>query len=142
MLDRQRVLIPASHFYEWQARPGASRQPMLIAPERGDGLVFAGRLGRWKDEASGEMLPAVTILTTAPNPLLSRVHNRMPVILPSSSWSRWLDPQNTAKDVEELLKPCPDDWLTLRRAATGYRSHLSLWLSGYGPFQALAGAGA
>jgi putative SOS response-associated peptidase YedK len=113
MLDRQRVLIPASHFYEWQARPGASRQPILIAPKQGEGLVFAGLLGRWTNEATGEMLPAVTILTTSPNPLLSRIHNRMPVILDSASWSRWLDPENTAKDVAVLLNPCPEDWLTV-----------------------------
>jgi putative SOS response-associated peptidase YedK len=118
LLDRHRALVPASHFYEWRALPGRRRQPMLVGPADGEGLVFAGLLGRWTDEATGEIVPAVAILTTTPNALLSGIHNRMPVILPRSGWGRWLDPAADAGDVADLLGPCPDDTLSVRPIST------------------------
>src|SRR5262249_28044189 len=66
-LGGRRVLAPASHFYEWRALAGRRRQPMLIGPAEGDVLAFAGLLGGWTDEATGEVLPAVAILTCEPN---------------------------------------------------------------------------
>ena len=86
---------------------------MLIAPREGEPFVFAGLLGRWTDEANDEQ-PAVTILTTEPNAVMAEIHDRMPVILPSTAWSRWLDPNAGADEVADLLVPCPDDWLTVR----------------------------
>ena len=91
---------------------------MLIAPTETDGLVFAGLLGKWTDGSTGEVLPAVTILTTTPNQLLSSVHSRMPVILPASSWSHWLDSDATGDHVAELLRPCPDEWLKVQPIST------------------------
>jgi putative SOS response-associated peptidase YedK len=64
------------------------------------------------------VLPAVNVLTTTPNQLLSSVHTRMPVILPASSWSRWLNPDASGDDVAELLRPCSDEWLTVRPIST------------------------
>ncbi len=50
-----------------------------------------------------------TILTTAANAVLAPIHDRMPVILGPASYDRWLDPGQVG--AEELLRPCPDDWL-------------------------------
>ena len=33
-----------------------------------------------------------TVITTEPNELLTRIHDRMPVILPPEVHDRWLDP--------------------------------------------------
>ena len=33
-----------------------------------------------------------TIITTAPNALMARIHDRMPVIVPRAQYARWLDP--------------------------------------------------
>jgi putative SOS response-associated peptidase YedK len=117
LLERRRVLLPASHFYEWRRLPDRRRQPMLIGPARGEGLVFAGLLGRWTDEATGEILPAVTILTTEANRTLRPIHDRMPVIVPAGGWGRWLDPAAGADEVADLLVPCPDEWLSVRPIA-------------------------
>ncbi|HLH71317.1 MAG TPA: SOS response-associated peptidase [Candidatus Dormibacteraeota bacterium] len=114
LLERHRALLPASHFYEWRTLPGRRRQPMLIGPTQGEGLVFAGLLGRWTDRASGEIVPAVTILTTQANQVLRPIHDRMPVILPPTSWARWLDSGTGADEVADLLMPCPDEWLSTR----------------------------
>jgi putative SOS response-associated peptidase YedK len=112
LLERRRVLVPASWFYEWRGR-GSTRRPLLIGPRDGGLLVFAGLQGRWTDRAR-ETVPAVTILTTEPNALLADIHDRMPVVLPRAAWARWLDPRTGARGVADLLRPCDDEWLTVR----------------------------
>ena len=118
LLERRRVLVPASHFYEWRTVRGRRRQPMLIGPASGDLLALAGLLGSWIDEATGEIVPAVAILTTEPNGLVSEIHNRMPVVLSRGSWGRWLDPEASAGDVADLLAPCSDEVLSARPVST------------------------
>ena len=49
-------------------------------------------------------------MTTAPNALVGRIHDRMPAIMPSAEYGLWLDP--AVQDVERLqalLRPYPDD---------------------------------
>src|SRR2546430_446043 len=115
LLDGQRVLLPASHFFEWRGG-GRQRQPMAIAHR--DGLMaFAGVLGRWADPDTRELLPAVALLTCAPNPVMAEIHHRMPVVLGRGAWPRWLDPKATAADLAQLLVPCPHDALQIRPAS-------------------------
>jgi putative SOS response-associated peptidase YedK len=115
LLAGQRVLLPASHFFEWRGS-GRQRRPVAIAHR--DGLMaFAGVRGRWVDPASGEVVPAVAILTCAPNRVMAEIHGRMPVVLGPESWDRWLDPRATAADLAALLVACPDEALTLRAAS-------------------------
>jgi putative SOS response-associated peptidase YedK len=48
-----------------------------------------------------------TMLTTAPNELVGKVHHRMPVMLTSSEqWDKWLDPEIIERrPLEELFRP-------------------------------------
>lgn len=115
LLEGQRALLPASHFFEWRGG-GQQRRPVAITHR--DGLMaFAGVLGRWVDPASGEVVPAVAILTCAPNRVMSEIHSRMPVVLGRGAWESWLDPEATAGDLAALLVPCPDDVLLVRPAS-------------------------
>lgn len=54
-----RVVVPASHFYEWRA-VGGRRLPFAISRTDGKVLCLAGVLGCWENR------PATTILTTFP----------------------------------------------------------------------------
>jgi putative SOS response-associated peptidase YedK len=71
-----------------------------------DGLfAFAGLWDRWK-APDGSPIESCTILTTEANPLLSEIHDRMPVILSPSDYDLWLDPGITAPArLADLLKP-------------------------------------
>jgi putative SOS response-associated peptidase YedK len=115
LLEQDRVVLPASHFYEWRG-PGRSRQPMTIRPREGM-FAFAGLLGRWTDPRTGVTRAAVTILTCPPNELIQPIHNRMPVILDAANMRAWLDPRAGADQVARLLAPCPDRWLEVRPAS-------------------------
>ncbi len=106
LLEHDRVVLPASHFYEWRGR-GRTRQPLMIRPREGM-LAFAGLLGHWTDDRTGATLPAVAILTCAPNDLIRPIHDRMPVILDLDGWREWLDPATTADGAARLLAPCPE----------------------------------
>jgi putative SOS response-associated peptidase YedK len=114
----RRCLIPATGFYEWQARAEGGKQPFLIRPVPGELLAFAGLWDRW--EGPGGPLESCTIITTAANTFMAPVHDRMPVLLAPDDYALWLDPacQDLAR-LQALLRPCPDGYL--RMTAVGPR---------------------
>ena len=97
--QKRRCLVLADGFYEWQgAKP--PKQPFFIHMKSDALFSFAGLHERWKP-AEGEPIETFTIVTTTPNPLMARIHNRMPVILREIDYDRWLDGENP----NELLQP-------------------------------------
>jgi putative SOS response-associated peptidase YedK len=107
----QRVVVPASHFYEWHA-VGKRRLPIAISRGDGNPLNLAGVLGRWEGR------PAATILTTGPNAEIVALHNRMPVILNDDDAATWVLEELSLEQVAGFLKPCPDGWLRLAPASS------------------------
>jgi putative SOS response-associated peptidase YedK len=107
-LRRRRCLIPADGFYEWQANPsGKGKTPMYIRLQDGKPFAFAGLWERW-NSPDGSTILSTTIITTRPNALMEPIHNRMPVILPSSAYAAWLTPEETdAAALLPLLEPYP-----------------------------------
>src|SRR5262249_51411289 len=91
-------------FYEWQ-RSSAVKQPYCFEVRDGELFAFAGLWDRWKDP-TGQWIRSCSILTTTPNAVTSKVHDRMPVILTRDDYDLWLDPgmQDTAV-VSDLLRP-------------------------------------
>ena len=56
----------------------------------------------------GANIRTCTIITTEPNELMSRIHNRMAVIVPMEQEDAWLDPEEgDLKRLLGLLKPYP-----------------------------------
>jgi putative SOS response-associated peptidase YedK len=116
-LRRQRCLVPATGYYEWQA-PGDGqgvKQPYHIQPVGGDGadalFAFAGLYDIWRGP-NGQNLATYTILTTAADPLLAPIHARMPIILPRDAEAAWLDPRLTdpAAALALLTPAAADRW--------------------------------
>lgn len=87
----KRCLIPADGFYEWE-RKEKGKLPHYIYRSSGDPLALAGLWASWKDPETEERHRTCTIITGRPNDVVSRLHDRMPVILPSTAWDAWLDP--------------------------------------------------
>jgi putative SOS response-associated peptidase YedK len=103
---KRRCLIPADGFYEWQKTDGR-KQPWLVRLRGGEPFAFAGLWSAWKDRESDATLESCTIVTTAPNELAGRIHDRMPVILPWEHHATWLDPAAEPGTLQALLVPCP-----------------------------------
>ena len=104
-IKKRRCLIPASGFYEWK-KDGKAKVPHYFRLKSGKPFGLAGLWETWKDP-DGQMLKTFTILTTEPNELAARVHNRMPVIIPENGYATWLDIANPPEAVQALLAPYP-----------------------------------
>lgn len=105
-MKRRRCLIPADGFYEWK-KLGKGKQPFLIRMRGGSTFAFAGLWSQWKNPETGANLETCAILTTTPNELTATVHDRMPVILPATTWNRWLDDAPPGTPSTELLLSFP-----------------------------------
>ncbi len=110
----RRCLILADGFYEWRVE-GGSKQPYYISMKDGQPFALAGLWERWDDGQSELPLTTCTIITTEPNEMMSRLHRRMPVILPAAQYARWLDPANEdVANIQQLLLPFDSDAMTAR----------------------------
>ena len=98
--------MPVENFYEWQ-KTGKGKQPYAVAL-KGIGLMaLAGLWDTWRSPAE-ERVRSFTIITTPPNELCAKLHNRMPAVLKPDAWPLWLgeQPAELAK-VKALLVPYP-----------------------------------
>jgi putative SOS response-associated peptidase YedK len=112
---KRRCIIPADGFYEWERVPDSKRkQPYYIHRPDGEPYAFAGLWELWRGPGRDqEPLRSCTIVTGAPNGVMARVHDRMPVILPESAWSAWLDRSNDDLEVLGKLLVPADPAVTL-----------------------------
>ncbi|GAB3699649.1 SOS response-associated peptidase [Saccharopolyspora tripterygii] len=101
-IKRYRCLVPADGWYEWK-REGGKKQPFFMTPPDGSSLAMAGIYSTWREDDESEPLVTCSVLTAAAVGRLTEVHDRMPMVLPSQAWSRWLDPDQP--DVSDLLAP-------------------------------------
>ena len=102
--------MPANGYYEWKAAGGV-KQPHLFTLRDEEPFAFAGI---W-EAADGAFPETYCILTTRPNPLAARVHDRMPVILTDGAMRLWLgDSPLSPGDLGSLVEPIAEDRLQSR----------------------------
>jgi len=102
-LLNRRCLVIADGFIEWQRKeiPGKKKTdntPYRLDPKNHEPFGLAGTC----DE------DGFVVITTAPNPLVEQIHDRMPVILRREDEDAWLDPD--LKDfgrLRTMLAPYP-----------------------------------
>ena len=80
------------------------KQPYAFELSAGGMFAFAGLWDAWKDGA-GHWLQSFAIVTTDANELMSRIHPRMPVILHTRDYDRWMDREETDRLPLDLLRP-------------------------------------
>lgn len=104
----RRCLVLADGFYEWVAEPGTkSKTPMYIHLKNKRPFAFAGLWESWNPPDGSELL-SCTIITTEPNPLVAKLHNRMPVILHESDYPLWLQTDEVELfELQSVLGPYP-----------------------------------
>ena len=100
---KRRCLVPADGYYEWLRLDDKTKQPYAFRMRDDAPFAFAGLWDAWR-APDGSWLQSFSILTTDANELTARVHNRMPVILHSRDYNRWLDRDSDRAPVE-LLRP-------------------------------------
>lgn len=114
----RRAALPITGFYEWQApdpdappplfggpADAAARRPWLIeSADRGPFPLAAITVRGASGEAGAPV--GFCVLTTAPNPGMARIHDRMPVILSPEGLGAWLNPSTPFERLHSLLRPC------------------------------------
>jgi putative SOS response-associated peptidase YedK len=140
LFKKKRLLIPMDGFYEWQAGTAdgpvtangkPAKQPMFIHRTDDEPMAVAGLWTAWKDPATaGESaaepplwLLSATVITTAANDTMSSVHGRMPVLVPRSRWTEWLDPTNDdLETLSTLFDMSADESLAMHPVSTEVNS--------------------
>jgi putative SOS response-associated peptidase YedK len=109
--ERQRCLVLADGYYEWQKR-GTVKVPFRFTLRDGQPFALAGLWDQWHP-SDGQPIATFTIITTAANDLACTVHDRMPVILPPEHYDQWLDPAVTqGARLTPLLQPYSSEAMT------------------------------
>ena len=113
-IRHRRVLVPATHFYEWR-REGKDRQPFAVSrvePDGPEGLfAMAGIVEEWTGK-DGEVFPTLAILTQQAEGAIAAIHHRMPMVVPREHYAEWLDCLTVDADsaLQPLRTPGPDGW--------------------------------
>ena len=100
---RQRCLVPASGFYEWEKIGRKEKKPHYIRLKEQDFFSMAGLFDVW--EGKEGKINNFTIVTVEPNKLIGEIHGRMPAILDKQKEAVWLDENSQKQDLLSLLKP-------------------------------------
>ena len=98
----RRCLIPADGFYEWKPL-GRKKQPYYICRRDAGVFAMAGLWERWSP-CQGEELLSCTILTVPADPLVGKIHPRMPLILTPGEYPLWLTAGAQEARLHRLLR--------------------------------------
>jgi len=101
----RRCLVLSDGFFEWDK--SGNKDPYRIILENGDPFSMAGIWDKWKNP-EGEIIHSFSIITTMANPMIGKIHDRMPVILKREDESKWLAPTQE-KNLMDLLQPYSSD---------------------------------
>ena len=116
---RKRCLILADGFYEWKTfGDRKNKTPYFIHMQDRQPFAMAGLWDSW-ESPDGSSIKTCTIITTTPNELMEKIHDRMPVILHSRDYAKWLDtaPQ-TPESLQPLIKPFSADAMSAYPVST------------------------
>jgi putative SOS response-associated peptidase YedK len=116
-LRSRRCVLPASGFYEWEA-VGSKKQPWYFSSPGNGPFGLAGIWDTWQRE--GVTLETCAIITTTPNRVLQRVHDRMPVMLTPEQCRIWIEA--TDEPATSLLASAPDEAVTAMKVGPAVSS--------------------
>lgn len=111
---KKRCLILADGFFEWSVQdPALGKTPFYFQIKGGEPFTFAGLYDEWKTEQDENIL-SCTIITSEPNALVAKYHNRMPVILSAEKRWEWLKDGTSPDELLDMLAPSPAALMNVR----------------------------
>ena len=112
---KRRCLVPLDGFFEWPKEGKPPKQPYAFELSGGGMFALAGLWDAWKNK-EGHWLQSFAIVTTEANELMTSIHPRMPVILHSRDYDRWLDREETERLPLDLLRPYESEEMEVHEA--------------------------
>lgn len=114
----RRCLVPMDGYYEWctvDVATGGPKRAVYVTRRDRRPLAVAGLWSAWTSPEDGVVRRTCCVITTAANPSMARVHDRMPAIIEEEDWADWLGVDEPAEAelgrALDLLVPAPDDVL-------------------------------
>lgn len=108
---RRRCLLPIDNFFEWRAIKGAkAKQPYATAMKSGEPFALAA-IWENSQRPGADWVRTFAVITCPANDLMVHLHDRMPVIVASDNYNRWL--ANIEPDPRDLLVPYPSGPMTM-----------------------------
>jgi putative SOS response-associated peptidase YedK len=103
---KRRCLVVADGFYEWD-RSSARKRLVCFYMKSGQPFGMAGLYETWQPPV-GPPVHSCTIVTTAANELVGKIHDRMPVIVSQDQQDLWLGAADAGPDsLAGILMPYP-----------------------------------
>jgi putative SOS response-associated peptidase YedK len=119
-LKQRRCLILTDGFYEWK-KEGKQKQPYRFGMKNKKPFALAGLWENWSKD--GKDITSCTIITTSPNEVTGKIHDRMPAILPEEKLEMWLDTSmDQAQDLKKLLVPYDASFMEAYPVSTSINS--------------------
>jgi putative SOS response-associated peptidase YedK len=113
LLRERRCAVPIDGYYEWRTT-SSGKAPFWFSLKSGEPFFLAGLWDRWHEGRPDEVASYI-LMTTRPNELAAKVHDRMPVLLHARDVERWLDPSIVEPArVADLLGPYPAEEMASR----------------------------
>lgn len=103
----RRCLLGVNGFFEWREF-NKVKYPYLITLKKETIFSLGCIYDTWVDQSTGEIKNTFSILTTAANPLMEKIHNtkkRMPLIIKSEDEAAWVDPVLPVEQIKALITP-------------------------------------
>jgi putative SOS response-associated peptidase YedK len=122
-LHSGRCLVPVSGFYEWKVSD-VDRQFYAVEMIDGRPFALAGLWDAWKNPITDQKILSYSIITTDSNDLLDNVSTRMPAIIASSDYKRWLAKDGPNGPPYDLLRPFPPKNMTIVDAFDDYQTSI------------------
>jgi putative SOS response-associated peptidase YedK len=112
-IPKQRCLIPVNGFFEWM-HLGKEKYPYFIKLKEHEIFSLGGIYDTWIDKDTGESITSFSIVTTAANPLMAKIHNskkRMPLIFTQEDEKGWIDGRLTESLIENMMQPLDEKFM-------------------------------
>jgi putative SOS response-associated peptidase YedK len=105
--QKRRCLVPFDGYYEWQKSP-AGKIPYRIQIKDTEIFSIAGLYESWRSPDKN-VIHSFTLITTAADPAIAQIHDRMPFILRPEQENLWIDSSIPSKELLANLAPISGD---------------------------------
>lgn len=107
---KRHCIIPADGWYEWQTLGKSKKVPHYFSRTDGALLGLAGIYESWTSPDGSEIWTC-SLITTDASPEFSKIHDRMPLLVPANATELWLT-QGSSAIAELRLQTIPAQELT------------------------------
>ncbi|MDP2685042.1 MAG: SOS response-associated peptidase [bacterium] len=121
VVKKQRCLVLADSFFEWN-RKSNTKTPYRILLTDEKPFAFAGIWETYQTD-TGLNIPTFSIITVPANEQISKIHDRMPVILQPNYEQLWIDDSAELNVALETLKTLPDEQIKMYEVSSDVNSY-------------------